>query len=117
MAKSMDFEGVLAGFLEMKEAWLREADNVLRNYLGCDERLLPLAMDRLDRLGLEVAKYIEQADDGCWPREVLPILAQVMKGLVEKAKELELNAKSKPAFILIDNSNIPLVHKPGRIPN
>lgn len=90
---------LIRGFEEMHKKTVREADEIVAMYKGGNPSCLPIALGRLDKMGLQIGEYILQTSEGQWPREVLDILGLTMKHLVQAATAVKANVK---AFDFVD---------------
>ncbi len=104
--KPVPIETTLAAFEDLHNIFMKRAEAVMSEYQGCDPRIVKLGLDKLDEIAFDVAKWVEETDNGCWPRDVRPVLGKTMKSLVEKKNQLKDSAKQSRVVPVLDLSNM-----------
>jgi hypothetical protein len=98
-------EKVIRGFHEMHDKTVKQADEIVSRYKGENPSAAKLGLDKLDDLAVRIGRYIEEASDGVWPKQVLSILRATMNHLVHCKDIVQY---TKRAFDVIDAANLGL---------
>lgn len=92
---------ILSGFHELHDRVVAKSNEIRDRFKGANPSELPFGLNKVNELGEQVANFIEQADDGQWPREVLKILGKTMNHLVSVADQMKKQVRS---FDVVDLS-------------
>ncbi len=103
-------EKLIYGFQEFHEKTVKKADLIRAEFKGGNPSFLFIGHNQLDELGLQVGQYIEETSEGSWPKEVLTILAQTMKYLVETATAMKSETR---AFDVLDHTGTVAIPNDG----